>query len=182
MLHGSLNREKMGETIKIDDWQLEKEEWIEAIEEVLEAHGRVRTSELFHALRNLLARKGVANSGAALNTPYLNTIPADEQPEYPGDLALEQRLENIIRWNAQAMVLQAQDKKLALGGHIATYAASSTMLEVLFNHFLRKKTADYGGDLLMIQGHASPGIYARAALEGRISKQRALAKKFAVFF
>ncbi len=159
----------MGEIIKLDDWKQEKTEWLEAIEEVLEAQGRGRSSELFHALRYALARRGVANSGPALNTPYANTIPADEQPAYPGDLELERRLENIIRWNAQAMVLQAQDRQLELGGHIATYMAASTMLEVLFNHFLRKKSADYGGDLLMFQGHASPGIYARAALEGRIS-------------
>lgn len=162
----------MGELLKLDDWKLEKEEWLDAIEEVFEAHGKGRTTELFHDLRRALARRGVANSGPALNTPYLNTIPADEQPAYPGNLELERRLENIIRWNAQAMVLQAQDKKLALGGHIATYMAASTMLEVLFNHFLRKKSADYGGDLLMFQGHASPGIYARAVLEGRLPEEQ----------
>lgn len=161
----------MGENIKLDDWKLEQEEWLEALEEVLEEHGRGRSSELFHALRYALARRGVANGGAALNTPYLNTIPADEQPEYPGNLDLEQKIENILRWNAQAMVLQAQDKNLALGGHIATYAACATMLEVLFNHFLRKRGADYGGDLLMFQGHASPGVYARAVFEGRLPLQ-----------
>jgi pyruvate dehydrogenase E1 component len=161
----------MGDQIKIDDWQLEKDEWLEAIEEVLEAHGKGRTSELLHAMRKVLARKGVANNGAALNTPYMNTISPDDEGAYPGDLELEQQLENIIRWNAGAMVLQAQAKKLALGGHIATYMAASTMLEVLFNHFLRKKSDTYGGDLLMIQGHASPGIYARAVLEGRLSLQ-----------
>ncbi|MFZ4633753.1 MAG: pyruvate dehydrogenase (acetyl-transferring), homodimeric type [Saprospiraceae bacterium] len=159
----------MGENIQVDDWFLEKEEWLEAIEEVIEAHGKARVEELFQNIRYRLARKGMANGGVALNTPYLNTIPTNEQPVYPGDIELEQRLENILRWNAQAMVLRAQDKDLALGGHIATYAASATVKEVLFNHFLRKRSADYGGDLLMFQGHASPGIYARAVMEGRMA-------------
>lgn len=157
--------------IQIDDWKSEQEEWLEAIEEVLESQGKPRTEELFQRLRQLIARKGVGNGGPALNTPYLNTIASDDQPAYPGDLALEQRIENIIRWNAQAMVLHAQDKDLALGGHIATYAASATMTEVLFHHFLRKRSADYGGDLFMFQGHASPGIYARAVWEGRLPLQ-----------
>lgn len=161
----------MGESIKLDDWKAEQEEWIEALEEVLEGEGKGRAEELFQKLRYFLARKGVANGGAALNTPYLNTISAEDQPAYPGDAELEQRIENIIRWNAQAMVLQAQDKDLALGGHIATFAASATMTEVLFHHFLRKRSADYGGDLFMMQGHASPGIYSRAVWEGRLPEQ-----------
>jgi pyruvate dehydrogenase E1 component len=161
----------MGETIQLDDWKLEQEEWLEALEEIIEGEGKGRTSELFQRLRSLLARKGVANGGIALNTPYMNTIAPEDEPAYPGDLALEQRIEEIIRWNAQAMVLQAQDKDLALGGHIATYAASATMTEVLFNHFLRKRSAEYGGDLFMFQGHASPGVYARAVWEGRLSEQ-----------
>jgi pyruvate dehydrogenase E1 component len=161
----------MADTVQQDDWFLEQEEWLDALEEVLESNGPERTEALFLRLRQFMARKGVANAGAALNAPYLNTISAENQPHYPGNLELEQRMENIIRWNAQAMVLQAQDKNLALGGHIATYAASATMLEVLFNHFLRKKSSDYGGDLLMIQGHASPGLYARAVWEGRLPLQ-----------
>jgi pyruvate dehydrogenase E1 component len=161
----------MGETIQLDDWKLEQEEWLEALEEVLEGEGKGRAGELFQRLRYLLARKGVANGGPALNTPYQNTIGPDEQPTYPGDLELEQRIENVLRWNAQAMVLQAQDKDLALGGHIATFAACATSWEVLHNHFLRPRTKDYGGDLLMIQGHASPGLYARAVWEGRLSQQ-----------
>ena len=132
----------MGEQFQPDDWNLEQDEWLDALEEVLEAHGSARTEALFQQLRHLLARKGVANGGAALNTPYMNTIGPDSEPEYPGDRALEQRIENVLRWNAQAMVLQAQDKDLALGGHIATFAACATMLEVLFNHFLRKRSAD----------------------------------------
>ena len=161
----------MGDNIQLDDWFLEQQEWLEAMEEVMEAHGKERTEALFQQLRYMLARRGVANSGPALNTAYQNTIPVEEQPSYPGDLELEQRIENVIRWNAQALVLQAQDKNLALGGHIATYAAAATMFEVLFHHFLRKRSEAYGGDLLMIQGHAAPGIYARATWEGRIPRQ-----------
>jgi pyruvate dehydrogenase E1 component len=161
----------MGETVQLDDWRMEQDEWLEALEEIIESEGKGRTEELFQRLRHLLARHGVANSGPALNTPYVNTIHPDDQPAYPGDRELEQRIENVLRWNAQAMVLQAQDKDLALGGHIATFAACATAWEVLLNHFLKKRTADYGGDLLMIQGHASPGLYARAVWEGRLSEQ-----------
>ncbi len=161
----------MGDIHTQDDWKNEQQEWLEALEEVIESQGKVRSEELFQALRYLLARHGAATGGSALNTPYMNTIAPEDQPAYPGNLALETRIENIIRWNAQAMVLQAQDKNLALGGHIATYAACATMLEVLFNHFLRNRSADYGGDLLMFQGHASPGVYARAVFEGRLPEQ-----------
>ena len=161
----------MGDIHTQDDWKNEQQEWLEALEEVIESQGKVRSEELFQALRYLLARHGAATGGSALNTPYMNTIAPEDQPAYPGNLALETRIENIIRWNAQAMVLQAQDKNLALGGHIATYAACATMLEVLFNHFLRNRSADYGGDLLMFQGHASPGVYARAVFEGRLQEQ-----------
>ncbi len=161
----------MGDIIQLDDWKLEQEEWLEALEEVLEAHGEGRTEDLFRQIRYRLAQKGVANSGEALNTPYRNTIHREDTPEYPGDLAIEQRIEDIIRWNAQAMVLQAQDKDLALGGHIASYASSATMTEVLQHHFLRKRSAEYGGDLFMMQGHTSPGTYSRAVWEGRLAQQ-----------
>ncbi|MBN8679818.1 MAG: pyruvate dehydrogenase (acetyl-transferring), homodimeric type [Chitinophagales bacterium] len=161
----------MGDAHLLDDWKLEQQEWLEALEEVLESQGKSRSEELLQALRRMLAKHGAATGGSALNTPYMNTIAPEDQPAYPGDLELEARIENIIRWNAQAMVLHAQDKNLALGGHIATYAACATMLEVLFNHFLRKRSADYGGDLLMFQGHASPGVYARAVFEGRLPEQ-----------
>ncbi|MBC7776488.1 MAG: pyruvate dehydrogenase (acetyl-transferring), homodimeric type [Phycisphaerae bacterium] len=161
----------MGDIHTQDNWKLEQQEWLEALEEVIESQGKVRSEELFLALRKLLARHGAATGGSALNTPYVNTIATEDQPAYPGDLEIEQRIENIIRWNAQAMVLQGEDKHLALGGHIATYAACATMWEVMFHHFLRKRSKDYGGDLLMIQGHASPGIYARAVWEGRLPEQ-----------
>ncbi len=155
-------------TMVANDWQLEQQEWLEALEEIVESHGKEKSEELFHSLRTWLAKKGVANNGVALNTPYFNTISPEDQDTYPGDLELEQQLENIIKWNAQAMVLQAYDKGAGLGGHIATFAGAASVIETLLNHFLRKKTEDYGGDTFMIQGHASPGLYARAVLEGRL--------------
>jgi pyruvate dehydrogenase E1 component len=161
----------MGDQPNSTDWLLEQQEWMEALDEVLEAYGRDRAEELFQRMKNTLAQRGVNTGGQINNSPYLNTISADDQPKYPGDLELEAKLEGILKWNAQAMVLQAYDKHLELGGHIATYAATSTMLEVLYNHFLRNPSESYGGDILMIQGHGSPGIYARAVLEGRLSVQ-----------
>lgn len=147
-----------------EDWQKEQAEILAAFEEVIELYGKQPTAELYQKLKYLLAQKGVANQGVSINTAYVNSISPDEQPEYPGDLALEEKIRNIIRWNAQAMVLQGGDKNPDLGGHIATYTAAAEMIEVGMNHFFRK------GDTLMIQGHASPGIYARAVMEGRLSE------------
>jgi len=112
---------------------------------------------------------GVSLGEATLNTPYRNTIHVSEQPNYPGDIQLEQRIENIVRWNAMAMVLQAYDNGSGVGGHIATYASAATFMEVMLNHFVRSRTDDYQGDMFNIQAHASPGIYARACLEGRLT-------------
>ncbi|MEY4902634.1 MAG: pyruvate dehydrogenase (acetyl-transferring), homodimeric type [Bacteroidota bacterium] len=145
------------------DWLAEQNEWLLSLEELIEGQGKEKTEALWQRLRNVMARKGVANNGVALNAPYCNTISVEDQPQYAGDLDMEQRLENIIRWNAQGMVQQAYDQNSTLGGHVASYAAAACMYEVGFNHFFKK------GDLLLIQGHASPGIYARALLEGRIS-------------
>ena len=94
-----------------------------------------------------------------------------KQPAYPGDIELEQRIEDIHRWNAMAMVLQAHDSGTGVGGHIATYASAATMMEVGFNHFFRNRSADYGGDIVNVQPHGAPGTYARAFLEGRLSEE-----------
>ena len=161
----------MGDQPQNTDWLLEQEEWMEALDEIIEAYGRDRAEELFQRMKRNLAQHGINTSSTINNSPYANTIPVEDQPEYPGNLEIEAKLEGILKWNAQAMVLQAYDKHLELGGHIATYAATSTMLEVLYNHFLRNPSDTYGGDLLMIQGHGSPGIYARAVLEGRLPVQ-----------
>ncbi len=153
-----------------DEWDLERAEWLDALEDVLRAHGVGAVRDVLASLRERASGLGVELGEPALNTPYRNTIPVAEQPAYPGDVDLELRIENIIRWNAMAMVLQANDNGSGVGGHIATYASAATMLEVGFNHFFRGRSDDYGGDLVNVQAHASPGVYARAFLEGRLGE------------
>lgn len=153
-----------------NNFQLEQAEWLDALEELIEGESKENVRSLFQELRRLAAKKGLTLTGAALNTPYVNTIHISEQPEYPGDIEMEQRLEDIMRWNAMAMVLKGSDSDSGVGGHISTYAGCATMFEVAFNNFLRKRSAEYGGDIFMIQGHASPGVYARAFLEGRLTE------------
>ena len=156
--------------IPTDD--IELEEWLESIESVLRAEGPDRAKVIFRALREYLARSNVVVEDATLNTPYRNTIPLSEQPPYPGDIEVEDRLENIIRWNAMAMVLRGYDSGTGVGGHIGTYASAATMQEVGFNHVFRKRSARYGGDLVNVQAHAATGIYARAFLEGRLTRDQ----------
>ncbi|MCW8127112.1 pyruvate dehydrogenase (acetyl-transferring), homodimeric type [Microbulbifer halophilus] len=151
---------------------LELQEWLESLDDILRHQGGDRAREILRALQERLVRGGVPLEDAPLNTPYRNTIPLSEQPAYPGNLKLEQRIENIIRWNAIAMVLQAADSGSGVGGHIATYASAATVLEVGFHHFFRCRNAEYGGDLVNVQAHAAPGIYARAFLEGRLSERQ----------
>ena len=158
-------------TLHTDD--MEKQEWLESIAYLLEQDGEHRAKDILRALQNYLLNHGVQLEEATLNTPYCNTISIDKQKAYPGNIALETQLENIIRWNAMAMVLQGYDSGTGVGGHIATYASAATMLEVGFNHFFRHKSGDYGGDIVNVQAHASPGVYARALLEGRISPEQA---------
>ncbi len=151
---------------------IELQEWLEAMESLLDAEGPERAKQVFRAVRDFLANENVIVEDATLNTPYRNTIPLEQQPAYPGEIELEERLENILRWNAMAMVLRAYDSGTGVGGHIGTYASAATSLEVALNHFFRVKSGDYGGDLVSIQAHAAPGIYARAFLEGRLSEQQ----------
>lgn len=120
------------------DWQLERKEWIAAFQEIIEERGEQDAADLMKLLRSYAIRKGVRITGEALNTPYINTINARHQPAYPGDTALEIKIENINRWNAMAMVLQAYDSGAGLGGHIATYASAASMYEVGFNHFFKR--------------------------------------------
>ncbi|MGH1486682.1 MAG: pyruvate dehydrogenase (acetyl-transferring), homodimeric type [Cellvibrionaceae bacterium] len=152
---------------------IEQKEWLEAIANILEYDGELRAKEILRAVQGYLLDSGVSLEEATLNTPYRNTIDINNQPAYPGDIDIETRIENIIRWNAMAMVLQGYDSGTGVGGHIATYASAATMLEVGFNHFFRNPSEDYGGDLVNVQAHASPGIYARALLEGRLSLEQA---------
>ena len=151
---------------------MELEEWIASLKEVVDEHGDEKAAELIGQLRHYALRQGVKLAGEGLNTPYINTINVRHQPPYPGDTALETKIENINRWNAMAMVLQAYDSGEGLGGHIATYASAASMYEVGLNHFFRKRSENYGGDLVSFQPHAAPGIYARALLEGRLTEQQ----------
>ncbi len=150
----------------------ELREWMESIDSVLRTEGPERAKALFRAVRDYLTDANVIVEDATLNTPYRNTIPLEQQPAYPGTIELEQRIENINRWNAMAMVLRGYDSGTGVGGHIGTYASGATMLEVGLNHFFRNRGPDYGGDLISIQAHCSPGIYARAFLEGRLSAEQ----------
>jgi pyruvate dehydrogenase E1 component len=148
----------------------ELQEWLESMESLLRADGAERAKTIFRAVRDYLTDENVILDDATLNTPYRNTIPVAQQPAYPGNIDLEQRIENILRWNAMAMVLQAYDSGTGVGGHIGTYASAATMMEVGLHHFFRNKGPEYGGDLVSIQAHAAPGIYARAFLEGRLTE------------
>ncbi|MEE4185630.1 MAG: pyruvate dehydrogenase (acetyl-transferring), homodimeric type [Gammaproteobacteria bacterium] len=151
---------------------VELSEWLESMESLLRAEGPDRAKAVFRALRDYLSDVNVVVDDATLNTPYRNTIPLDQQTAYPGDIALESRIEDIIRWNAMALVLQGYDSGTGVGGHIGTYASAATMIEVGLNHFFRLRTADYGGDLVSVQAHASPGIYARSLLDGNLPLER----------
>jgi pyruvate dehydrogenase E1 component len=150
---------------------VETSEWLEALDAVVEHDGPDRAREL---LRRVVERAQHAGTGTigTLNTPYVNTIPADEEARLPGDPAVERRLRSIIRWNAMAMVVRANKESSELGGHIASYQSLATLYEVGFNHFWRGPEAESGPDLVYFQGHSSPGNYARAYLEGRLSEDQ----------
>jgi len=151
----------------------ETEEWLESMEAILKKDGSDRAYFLYRKLTDLLQISGVAMPSSA-NTPYLNTIKPGEQPAYPGDHILEQELTSLVRWNAMAMVVSANKKSEGIGGHISTFASAAHLYEVAFNHFFKGRTPNKQGDLVYFQGHASPGIYARAFLEGRISEEQLL--------
>jgi pyruvate dehydrogenase E1 component len=141
--------------------------WIESFDSVLRGDGLQRGRYLIARLAEHAARRGVALPFPA-TTPYVNTIPAEEQPPYPGDRDIERRIRSLIRWNAMAMVVRANKLYPDVGGHISTFASCATLFEVGFNHFFRAHAEDQAGDLVYFQGHASPGVYARAFLEGRL--------------
>ena len=148
----------------------ETEEWLEALESVLEREGAERDHFIIESLI-AEARRAGANLPYAANTAYLNTIPESREQHTPGDPAIEWRIRSLIRWNALAMVVQANRMSSELGGHIASFASAATLYDVGFNHFWHAANEDHGGDLVYIQGHSAPGIYARAFLEGRLSEK-----------
>ncbi len=147
----------------------ETREWLESIDSVLGQHGPERAHFLLNQMIDFARRSG-AYLPYSPNTAYLNTISTGRQPEYPGDRSLERRIEAYIRWNAMAMVVQANRENSEYGGHISSYASSATLYEVGFNHFWRAPTDTHGGDMVFMQGHSSPGIYSRAYLEGRLGE------------
>ena len=150
---------------------VETGEWLESIDSVLTQHGPERAHFLLNRMIDFARRSG-AYLPYSPNTAYMNTIAPGRQPEYPGDRALERRIEAYMRWNAMAMVVQANRISTEYGGHISSYASSATLYEVGFNHFWRGATDKRGGDMVFFQGHCAPGIYARAFLEGRLNESQ----------
>jgi pyruvate dehydrogenase E1 component len=151
----------------------ETSEWLEALDQVVDEAGPDRAAFLLEKLLNRAAESGLA-APQAINTPYVNTIPVHEEVPYPGDRGIERHLKSLIRWNAAAMVVRANKYDPNIGGHISTYASLATISEVAFNHFFRGSYDGEPGDLVYYQGHASPGMYARAYLEGRLSEEHLL--------
>ncbi|MBI3127434.1 MAG: pyruvate dehydrogenase (acetyl-transferring), homodimeric type [Candidatus Tectomicrobia bacterium] len=149
--------------------QVESQEWMESLDYVLKTRGPERVKEILRELQIYAHRHGVVLPFSA-NTPYINTIPREKQPPFPGDRQLERRIKSLVRWNAMAMVVRANRQDSSIGGHISTYASAATLYEVAFNHFLRGKDHPGGGDHVYFQGHSTPGIYARAFLEGRLTE------------
>jgi len=149
----------------------ETQEWLDALEAVLEYEGVERAHFIIERLIDKARRSGAYLPYSA-NTAYVNTIPVQRQPRYPGDRAIERRIRSFIRWNAMAMVVQANRLSTELGGHISSFASGATLFDVGFQHFFRARGPDHGGDLVFFQGHSAPGIYARAYLEGRLSEDQ----------
>jgi len=149
----------------------EVREWLESLEYVLQSGGPDKVRELLHDL-DIYAHEAGVDLPFTANTPYFNTIPKDQQAPFPGGREIERRIKSLIRWNAMAMVVRANKEEAGIGGHISTYASAATLYEIGFNHFFKGKDGNSNGDIIYFQGHAAPGIYARAFLEGRISKEQ----------
>ncbi len=150
---------------------IERREWLDSLDYVLQSGGVARAAQLLRQL-DAHARRTGARIPFTANTPYANTIPVGQQPAFPGNQKLERRIKSLIRWNALSMVVRANKLSDGIGGHISSYASAATLYEVGFNHFFRGRTDAQEGDIVYFQGHVAPGIYARAFLEGRISRQQ----------
>ncbi|NLN12755.1 MAG: pyruvate dehydrogenase (acetyl-transferring), homodimeric type [Arcobacter skirrowii] len=150
---------------------LETQEWMEALEAIIEEEGVERAHFLLEKLIDKSRRSG-AHLPYSATTAYINTIGTDEEPKMPANMDIERKIRSIIRWNAQIMVQRASKKGLELGGHIASFQSSATIYDVAFNHFFKAPNDKDGGDLIFFQGHISPGIYARSFVEGRISEEQ----------
>ena len=148
----------------------ESAEWREAFLALVEAHGPERARFMLDEMARIARHKQIGWQ-PELSTPYVNTIAVESQPAFPGDLAIEERLGSLMRWNALAMVVRANQAYGELGGHIASYASAADLFEVGFNHFFHARDDQHRGDLVFFQPHSAPGVYARAYLEGRLSEQ-----------
>jgi len=149
---------------------IETQEWLESLDDVLQREGPDRVRQLLQRLQIHASERGVSLPISA-TTPYINSIPLDQQPQFPGSRDIERRIKSLIRWNALGMVVRANRAEEGIGGHISTYASAATLYEVGFNHFFHARTKNHPGDQIFFQGHASPGIYARAYLEGRLTDE-----------
>ncbi len=161
----------MSDMLKNDVDPVETNDWLLAIDAVIREEGVERAQYIIEQLMQH-ARANNVSLPTGITTDYINTIPASEEPNYPGNLDLERRIRGAIRWNAIMMVLRASKKDLELGGHMSSFQSSATIYEVCFNHFFKARSAKNGGDLVFFQGHISPGIYARAFLEGRLTEEQ----------
>ncbi|WP_413492824.1 pyruvate dehydrogenase (acetyl-transferring), homodimeric type [Morganella psychrotolerans] len=162
----------MSDILNNDVDPIETRDWLQAIESVIREEGVERAQFLIDQVLNTARQGGVSVAAGAVNRNYINTIPVEDEPAYPGNLELERRIRSAIRWNAVMMVLRASKKDLDLGGHMASYQSAATMYEVCFNHFFRAQNAKDGGDVIFFQGHLSPGYYARAFMEGRLTEEQ----------
>ena len=162
-----MNNEKIKTSHDVQE--IENQEWRESLDYVLKEQGPERVLDLLRQLQVRAQEQGVSIPFTA-NTPYINTIPRARQPVHPGNQELERRIKSIVRWNAMAMVVRANRESVGIGGHISTFASAATLWDVGFNHFWRGRTDDFIGDMVYFQGHAAPGVYARAFLEGRLTE------------
>jgi len=163
---------KAAETSSNGSEVLETREWLDSLDYVLSKGGAERAGRLLQQL-SLHARSAAGvNLPFTATTPYQNTIPVGQQPPFPGSQEMERRIKSLVRWNALAMVVRANKIQEGIGGHISTFASAATLYEVAFNHFFRARTEEGDRDIVYFQGHAAPGMYARAFLEGRMSKEK----------
>ena len=151
---------------------LETREWLDSLDYVLSQGGPERAGRLLQHLALHARREAGINLPFTATTPYQNTIPPRDQAPFPGSQEMERRIKSLVRWNALAMVVRANKLQEGIGGHISTFASAATLYEVAFNHFFQASTESGDRDFVYFQGHAAPGIYARAYLEGRIPKEK----------
>ena len=145
----------------------ETQEWLDSLDAVIDVHGKTRARYLLSTLLDR-ARELQVSFPATVSTPYINTIPRESEPWFPGDEFIERRIRAFVRWNAAMMVVKANKAADGIGGHLSTYASSASLYEIGFNHFFRGKDDGTPGDQIYYQGHTTPGIYARAFIEGRL--------------